>query len=121
MRSNGKEARLLDALIDNFGTDYDMIYANAVLLHFTPAQSLEVLIKAYESLNNSSVFVFSVKIGNGSEWSSSKLNAPRYFTYWAENDLREIISKTNFEIVFWEEGSTGHNNSDWYHVTLRKS
>ena len=121
MRSNGKEARLLDALTDSFGTNYDMIYANAVLLHFAPEQSLKVIQKAYESLNNNGLLAFSVKIGNGSEWSSSKLNAPRYFNYWAENDLREIISKTSFEIVFWEEGSTGHDNSDWYHVNLKKS
>lgn len=120
MRSNGKEARLLNALTDNFGIDYDMIYANAVLLHFTPEQSLGVMQKAYASLKRNGVFAFSVKIGNGSEWSSSKLNAPRYFTYWNEKGLREIISKTDFEIAFWEEGSTGHDNSDWYHVILKK-
>lgn len=120
MRRNGKEARLLNALIDDFGTSYDMIYANAVLLHFTPERSHGVIQKAFNSLKRSGVFAFSVKIGDGSEWSNSKLNAPRYFTYWNEKDLREVIEKTDFKIVFWEEGSTGHDNSDWYHVILKK-
>lgn len=120
MMRNGKKARLLNALTDYFGTGYDMIYANAVLLHFTPEQFIQVIKKAYLSLRQDGVLAFSVKIGDGSEWSNSKLNAPRYFTYWNERDLKEIISMTGFEMVFWEEGSTGHDNSDWYHIILKK-
>ncbi len=121
MVGNGKDAKLLNALTDDFGAGYDMVYANAVLLHFTPEQSVDVIQKAYSSLKQGGVFAFSVKIGDGSAWSESKLNAPRFFTYWNEADLRELISKTDFETVFWQEGSTGHDNSDWYHVTLKKS
>lgn len=121
MRNGGKDAKLLNALTDDYGTDYDMIYANAVLLHFTPEQSLEVIKRAYASLRQGGVFAFSVKIGDGSEWSNAKLNAPRYFTYWNEADLRALIAQSDFEIVFWEEGSTGHDNSDWYHVTLKRN
>jgi len=121
MQKNAKEARLLNALTDDLGTGYAMVYANAVLLHFTPEQSLEVIQKVYKCLDRDGVFAFSVKIGDGSAWSNSKLNAPRYFTFWNEKNLKKMISKTGFKIVFWEEGSTGHDNSDWYHVILKKT
>lgn len=121
MKQDGKQARVLNALTDDFGKGFDMVYANAVLLHFTPEQSFTVIQKVYACLREDGVFAFSLKIGDGSAWSSAKLDAPRYFTYWNENDLKELILRTNFQLVFWEEGSTGHDNSDWYHVILKKS
>src|SRR5271157_2858245 len=43
MRQQGYQARLLNALGDDFGGPYDMVYANAVLLHFTVEQTKAVL------------------------------------------------------------------------------
>jgi 2-polyprenyl-3-methyl-5-hydroxy-6-metoxy-1,4-benzoquinol methylase len=120
MKKQGHEARVLDALTGDYGGPYDMVYASAVLLHFTAEQITQVLKKVREALNNEGLFSFSVKIGKGSAWSDAKLNAPRFFTYWKEEQLRSMLKASQFEVVFWEEGQTGHDNGNWYHVIARK-
>ena len=88
LKDQNKDARLLNALTDDYGGPYNMIYANAVLLHFTPEQTKAVLQKVHDALKPNGLFSFSVKIGDGSAWSEAKLNAPRYFTYWREEPLK---------------------------------
>ncbi len=97
-----------------------MIYANAVLLHFTPEETAEILNRAKGSLTDDGLLSYSVKIGDGSGWSDRKLDGRRFFTYWQEGPLREVVSDSGYEIVDWEEGQTGHDNGDWFHVIARK-
>ena len=121
MRKQGHDAHILNALSDQYGGPYEMVYANAVLLHFTAEQTKIVFQKAYETLAPRGLFSFSVKIGDGEAWSEAKLNSPRYFAYWREQALKELIESSSFEIVLWEEGHTGHDNGDWYHVIMLRS
>ena len=120
LKSLNKDARLLNALTDNYGGPYDMVYANAVLLHFTPEQAASVLEKVHNALKPSGLFSFSVKIGDGFAWSKAKLNAPRYFTYWQEQPLKELVANAHFDIIYWQEAKTGHTSEDWYHIIARK-
>jgi SAM-dependent methyltransferase len=120
IKSQNKDARLLNALTDNYGGPYDMVYANAVLLHFTPEQTKTVLQKVHDVLKPHGLFSFSVKIGDGSAWSEAKLNAPRYFTYWREEPLREVLAKAQFDVTYWQEAQSGHTNESWYHVIARR-
>lgn len=119
MQSEGHEARKLNALTDDFGEPYDMIYANAVLLHFNPQQCTRLLKRVHNSLNTDGLLSFSVKIGDGSAWSDKKLKSPRFFTYWQEQPLKNLLTENGFNIVFWREGKTGHDNGDWYHVIAK--
>ena len=120
MQSKGHQARTLNALTDDFGGPYAMVYANAVLLHFTGEQVAHVLQKVRNALSDNGLFAFSVKIGEGDAWSDAKLNSPRYFTYWQEAPLRKLLADARFETVFWEEGQTGHDNGTWYHITAKR-
>jgi SAM-dependent methyltransferase len=117
LRQSGHEARLLNVLTDDFGRGYDMLFANAVLLHFKPDQVKEILQKAYQSLKPGGVLVFSVKRGNGSAWSRAKLNAPRYFYYWERDDLEAMIQAIGFEII---ELSNAVRSDKWLQVIASK-
>jgi len=121
MQQRGHEARVLNALTDDYGGPYSMVHADAVLLHFTALQVEGVLGKVYDALVDGGLFSFSVKIGEGSAWSEAKLKSPRYFTYWQEEPLRNLLETAHFRIVFWAEGRTGHDNGDWYHIIAAKS
>lgn len=93
-----------------------MIYANAVLLHFDLEQTKHVLVKINNAVKPLGYFAFSVKIGVGESWSESKLNMPRFFKYWPEDSLKSVLDNSNFVIVYFELGKTGHDNGEWYHV-----
>lgn len=96
LNSRGKKARLLNALMDDLGTGYDMVFADAVLLHFTPQQMKKVLRKIYSALNIKGRVVFSLKIGQGEEITERKLEVPRYFCYWNEIDITERLTENSF-------------------------
>ncbi len=114
--SKGRKARLLNALTDDYGGSYDMIYANAVMLHFTQKEFSDVLQRIQKALAPDGLLTFSVKIGNGSGWSNSKLDAPRFYTYWQEEPLKKFLEMHNFKIIYWKEATSGHNTGDWFHV-----
>jgi SAM-dependent methyltransferase len=117
LRAGGHEARKLNVLTDDFGKGYDMVFANAVLLHFSPEQFRQVLIKARNCLKPGGVLAFSVKKGNGDEWSSHNLGAPRYFHFWQQEALQSIVQDTGFKV---EEISERKSNFEWLQVIARK-
>jgi SAM-dependent methyltransferase len=106
LQKQGHEAQLLNALKDDFGQDLGMIFANAVLLHFNPSQFAEVLNKAYHSLKPGGIIAFTVKKGEGEEWTEQKLNAPRYFCYWQAALLKKVVKQIGFKQIDVSE-STG--------------
>ncbi len=116
--NKGHEARLLDALKDSFGTNLDMIFAHAVLLHFDPDQVLMVINKAHDCLKSGGVFAFSLKEGTGSEWSEAKLNSPRYFKYWSEADLKSLLNNSAFKNFEVSKRDSGRDM--WLQVIAKK-
>lgn len=50
LNQQGHNARLLNAITDDFGSGWDLIFANAVLLHFTPKETEVVLKKVHDAL-----------------------------------------------------------------------
>lgn len=88
LRSNGHQANVLDVTIDEFGGPFDVVFANAVLLHLTVDQFDTVLTKAAQAVRPDGLLVFTVKEGDGTQWTTTKLDRPRYFTYWREPALR---------------------------------
>lgn len=118
LQKAGHEARLLNALTDDFGTGYDMIFANAVFLHFTPDELEHVLQKAKRSLKSGGVLAFSVKKGEGTQWAQDKIDAPRYFCYWQKPDLEKIITQAGFNLVTCLEGTS--RSAEWLQVIAKK-
>ena len=121
MRKQGYQSRPLNALTDDLGGPYDMIFANAVLLHFTVEQTKAVLMKIRYALKPQGLLSFSVKVGEGSGWSNAKLNSARFYTYWQEQPLKQLLNSTGYATKYFEEGQTGHDNKEWFHVIASRS
>jgi SAM-dependent methyltransferase len=121
LRQKGFEARRLDLLTDDLGSGYDLVVADAVLLHFTPEESGAVTRKVREALNDGGVFALRMKRGNGPKWTEEKLGEPRYFYYWQPHDLQGLLGKNGFTWLEMLESYTSHNKANWMHIVAQKA
>jgi len=111
--ARGFQARHFNVLTDAFDGAYDLILANAVLLHFDREQFARVLEKARAALAPGGRLAFSVKGGDGEGWSSAKLGAPRYFCYWRAEQLAPLLRQAGFAAWSIEEAHTNRAHADW--------
>ncbi|MBC7746770.1 methyltransferase domain-containing protein [Pedobacter sp.] len=113
----GKDAQLLNVITDEISTEtYDFILAMAVLLHMDPGETDHSLKNIAKGLKRGGIFAYCVKQGEGEEWSSHKMDAPRYFRYWSKEEAEHQMSTHGFEIM---ELSTAHDDK-WLMVTAKK-
>ena len=116
----GFNSQKLNILEDDTEETYDLIFADAVLLHFTKSETAIVLDKVFKALNSTGKFSFSLKQGEGDEWSDAKLNAPRYFCYWNQADITKLLLSKGFNNIQCEDAGIGRNNSKWLHIIATK-
>lgn len=91
-------AHNFNVLTDDFTKTYDLIFANAVFLHFTHSELESVIKKIHQALSPKGILAFSVKHGEGEAWSTEKLGSERYYCYWQLDSLKEFLSPY-FEIT----------------------
>ena len=120
LQDNGFNARELNVLTDEITSRYDFVFADAVLLHFDREQTADVMQKVYGSLEDGGRFAFTVKQGIGEEWSTDKLDAPRYFCYWQKGQIEELLEYTGFHNHLVEEKGSG-SGQRWLHVVAYKA
>lgn len=96
MRSGGYEAELLDVRTDDLGGPFDAIVATAVLLHLNPSELETFLQRAHDAVVDHGIIAFTLKEGDGSAWTTEKLDLPRHFTYWRERGLRDLMTRTKW-------------------------
>jgi SAM-dependent methyltransferase len=99
LRESGYPARHLDLRCDPLGGPYDLIYANAVFLHFPPDELANVLVRTARALTPGGQLAFTVKAGDGSSWTDAKLGKPRHFHYWSENDLKHFLEVKGWLVI----------------------
>lgn len=116
LRAAGHNARLFNALTDAVEPSYDLIFANAVLLHFTRDEFALVLGKMRRALAPGGRFAFSLKRGEGESWSSAKVGAPRFFCYWQPAPLETMLKAAGFAAWTIDEARTGRAHPDWLYV-----
>lgn len=120
LEQKGYTARDFNLITDSFEKQYDIVFADAVLLHFT-RQELELsLSKVHNALVENGRFVFSLKQGEGEVWTEDKLNAPRFFCYWTEPQIREVLERTGFGGIEVTNSEFGNNNPKWLHIIASK-
>jgi len=102
LRFSGHQAEVLDVTTDPFGGPFDVVFANAVLLHLTIDQFDTVLAKAARAVRPDGLLVFTVKEGDGTEWTTTKLDRPRYFTYWREQAIRAHLTTAGWSPISLE-------------------
>lgn len=115
LKQSGKNARLLNAIIDDLGGGYDMVFADAVFLHFNPEQLKAVLNKAFNALKPNGRIVFSMKAGSGEEVTDRKLDVSRYFCYYGADDIKGLLINAGFVNIEIEtiDDYRGKGRPDW--------
>jgi SAM-dependent methyltransferase len=121
LRGLGLQASHFNALTDIVASKFDLIFANAVLLHFTREEFVMVLAKMAGALKPDGRFAFSLKRGNAEEWSNAKLNAPRYFCYWEPEALPVLLSRAGFSSWSIDAVTTERTHPDWICVIAWRS
>lgn len=117
LHSRGFKARQFNLLSDDFDRGYDLIFANAVFLHFNRSEFVVVLKKLIGALASGGCCAFSLKRGKGEAWSEAKIGAPRYFCYWERDDLDPLLHDAGFSRWSVEEVHTARAHADWLYVT----
>ena len=79
---------------------YDVIFANAVLLHFTHDESEKIVDDIREMLEEGGFFAFTVQSWSWNEVRFNKVNLPRFFQYWWKEELEERLFKKKFLIRY---------------------
>lgn len=107
-----KEVRELNVLDFHDIKQYDLIFANAVLLHLNKEDFTIAIENIYNALSSWWYLSFSVKAGEWEWYSEEKMNAPRYFNYWSVENLIPILEDMWFDIF--------HNSivSNWKRIQV---
>ncbi len=121
LRALGRPAQLFNALTDLPSPGFDLIFANAVLLHFTRDEFAGVLERFSNALAPGGRLAFSLKRGDGEAWSDEKLNAPRYFCYWQAQALPDLLAAAGFSTWSIKTVSYELSPTDWIYVVARKA
>lgn len=126
-KSTGVKTIKFNVLEDKFNEKYLGVFAWRVFVHFTKEDALKVLKKTYDALEDNGLFIFNVMNREGKavdeEWvdfsNEYHMGAERYFRYFSEDEMNEIIAKTEFKVSeFHTEG--GENNNKWLVYVLKK-
>jgi SAM-dependent methyltransferase len=96
LRAQGHDVWLLDVLADDLGGPYDLVFANAVFPHFTDDDARLALKAIRAALRPGGTVGFTVKRGEGSEWSNVKLGVPRFFNYWDVAGIRRLLADSGY-------------------------
>lgn len=120
LQQKGFDAKVLNAITDELPQGLDFVLANAVLLHFNRDEAVLVIKKVFDSLNTNGKFAFTLIQGEGEGWSEKKLGAPRFFCYWTEPQIRDVLESTGFGDVEIS-GDKAAANATWLQIVARKN
>jgi SAM-dependent methyltransferase len=116
LRARGFNARPYNAITDDLTEKYDLILANAVMLHFDRREFAFVLKKMLRSLSDGGRLAFSLKAGEGESWSDAKIGAPRFFCYWRKDELEPFLTDAGFSSWSIEMASTDRSHAEWMFI-----
>lgn len=126
--AKGLKTIKFNVLEDEFVENYHAIFCWRVFVHFTKEDAMKVLQKAYDALENDGLFIFNAMNREikdvDEEWvdfsNEYHMGAERYYKYFNEEELNEIITKTGYQTLdFHKEG--GANNNKWLIYVIKKS
>lgn len=118
LRAEGHEARLLDVRDGDLGGPYDAVLAHAVLLHLAREQTRLALAACLRAVRPGGLLALTLKEGDGESWSNAKLDAPRWFVYWREDALRDLLGGVGWRVLDMQKV---HGRSEpWLHVLCQR-
>jgi SAM-dependent methyltransferase len=119
--SQGEEAKLLNILTDEIDSKYDVIFADAVFLHFTTKQLSDVFKKIHHALLPGGSLLFTLKEGDGEEITDRKLGSDRYFRFWRDDDIKNMLFNEGFGGVVEKFENYRKDSPSWLHVSAKKA
>jgi SAM-dependent methyltransferase len=127
LRRAGHDADVVDPLTDDLsdpaapGTAYDAVWAGACLLHVDRDDLGAVLTRLGEATRSGGLLYASLKEGDGESWSvHGNVAAPRFFTYWREDPLREVLTAAGWSVEHIGHGD-GLRGERWLEVLATRS
>jgi len=120
LKKDDPTARILNIITDDIDDTYDLVIANAVFLHFNNDETYSATKKVYEALNPKGIFSLTLKQGEGEAWQNNKGMAPRFFNYWSEDSIIELLTTAGFiDINAWVDSSDG-SGATWIMIIAKK-
>jgi 2-polyprenyl-3-methyl-5-hydroxy-6-metoxy-1,4-benzoquinol methylase len=118
LHEQGYDARLLDVRDGDLGGPYDAVLANAVLLHLERAQTRSALTACMQAVRPGGLLAMTLKDGDGESWSQAKLDAPRWFVYWREEALRDLLGDVGWHVL--DLRKVQGRTEPWLHVLCQR-
>ena len=118
LRADGHDARLLDVRDGDLGGPYDAVLAHAVLLHLAREQTRSALASCLQAVRPGGLLALTLKEGEGESWSDAKLDAPRWFVYWREDGLRDLLVRVGWRVLAMQE--VQGRTQPWLHVLCQR-
>jgi len=118
LRADGHDARLLDVRDGDLGGPYDAVLAHAVLLHLGRAHMRRALDACLAAVRPGGLLALTLKDGDGESWSDAKLGAPRWFVYWREDALRDLLSDVGWRVL--DLRKVQGRTEPWLHVLCER-
>ena len=125
LRSQGFEADVVDPLADDLADPtrdaaYDGVWASASLVHVRREDFPTVVSRLAEVTRPGGVLHLSLKEGDGARFSThGNVGAPRHFTFWREDPLREVLDAAGWDVTHVDRGD-GPRGETWLGVVARR-
>lgn len=125
LRADGFEAEVVDPLTDDLADPtrdepYDGVWAAASLLHVRREDFPLVVRRLGKATRADGVLHLALKEGDGARFSThGNIAAPRHFTFWREQPLREVLAETGWSVEQVDR-SVGVRDDHWLNVLARR-
>ncbi len=125
LRAEGCAADVVDPLSDDLADPerdepYDGVWAAASLLHVRREDLPQVLERLAGATGPGGVLHLAMKEGDGARFSThGHVAAPRHFTFWREEPLREVLTGAGWDVDEVERG-VGLRGDSWLDVLARR-
>lgn len=117
LRAKGEHAEMLNVLTDSINEGfYDVVFADAVFLHFNEEEFLVALKNVHLGLSSQGRLGLTLKNGDGEEVARHKMNDDRYFKYWRKPELVRTLSEAAFKVVSIDQAM----DDKWLHLIAEK-
>jgi SAM-dependent methyltransferase len=134
LRQKGFEAQQYNLLTDSPpGTDFDFVFAGAVLHHFTPADLLIALANIRKCLRPGGIAAFAQRRGEAEAYMPGRLGVDRYFCYrqpwqlWQATEQHLTVLEVEYQnwtahALRCSESPGGHPRwpDEWVMVTAQR-
>lgn len=122
LRQQGHKAQLFNALTDSYPQQQDLIFADAVLVHFNQEESEQFLRKAYDALKPEGRLAFTAKTSpEYTEEVQSRLGGPRWFYNWPVEQFQKIVEQHGFVLIYQDISVGLTSSGTWVNRVFTKS